>query len=67
MGGEHTHVYVSTKSNSSMLETMVFKCGSNGIVTSWHELDCATYSNKPDAAIGHKIMLAKWGKLASFA
>lgn len=64
---EHTHVYVSTKSTRFALETMVFSCDSSGVVTDWIDLECERYSDDDEAANGHKMIVAKWGKLRSFA
>ena len=64
---ETGYVYVSTVDTlDSGLETMVFMCNSVGDVLDWGELDCESYDTFEEAEAGHKMMLAKWGKLAVF-
>ena len=64
---ETGYVYVSTTETfDNDLETMVFMCNSDGVVSDWSGVDCDYYTSVEEAEYGHKMMLAKWGKLAVF-
>lgn len=62
------YVYVSTADTfDAGLETMVFECDKSGDVSDWGDLDYDRYNDLNEASDGHKMMVAKWGKLAPFA
>jgi hypothetical protein len=62
------HVFVSTNNTfDNGWETMVFECDDKGKPTNWTELDCDRYSDESEARNGHKLIVAKWGKLAPLA
>lgn len=42
------------------LETMVFPCTENGVVTDWMDLDCDRYFTESTARAGHELMVKKW-------
>lgn len=62
------YVYVSTVDTfDNGHETMVFMCDVHGDVLDWGGLDNDRYYSESDAEAGHRMMLAKWGKLAAFS
>lgn len=45
-----------------IFETMVFKCGADGKVADWSELDSDRYTTEEDALAGHARLVNKWAQ-----